>query len=127
MNNLYEFDIDEIKSVTVIDTEGSCNYKTEYTRIETDNGNTYFLERIYSDPIIEGNRVKVVCQRCGHWNSFSLKEFNSDEFDPDSCTKCSSTYENLYSEDEMINIIMSFLEKDTFKGIKLFINDIEIV
>lgn len=127
MRNIYEFNIDEINKVTAIDIDGSCNYRTEYTRVESDNGNTYFLERAYSDPIIEGNKVKVVCQRCGHWNSYTLDEYNSEEFNPDECAKCPSTYEDLYTDQELIKIVESFMEEETFKGIKLIINDIEIV
>lgn len=130
MSNTYEFNIEDINSVIAIDVNSSCNYKTEYTRIINKCGeyqSKYFVETSHSDPIIEDNTVKIVCERCGTWNSYPIEDYNSDKFDKNNiCPRCESNYKNLYSENEIISIIMSFMDKEIFDGIKLIINDTEI-
>ena len=121
MRNNYEFDIKDINKIVAIDNNSVCNYKTEYVRIDAGD----FIETCHSDPIIELNKVNIVCERCGAWTSYTLDEFNSKDFNP-VCSKCKSDYESIYSEDEIIEIIMSFMDKEVFNGITLLINDIEI-
>lgn len=128
MRNKYEFNIEDIHDVTA--TGGELTIK--YHRIS----DSEFVETFHANPVLLGvddrrqnkkGRYEIVCPRCGTWNvnwedykpTISLEDFE--------CDSCDKDYRELHSEEEMIHILLSFMEKDTFESTDITINDIPIV
>lgn len=126
-NKKYEFNIEDINIVVVKDKTSSYNYKTVYTRDALAIGEEpTFIESPYADPIVGENGVEIICNRCGVWNSYSHDEYIDETFDSKKCPNCDEHMKITHTENEMIDIIMSFMDKEIFESIELTINDILI-
>lgn len=133
MKNKYEFNIEDINSVVIIDKKPGSDYCTVYARKydESNNKTMEFIETHHSNAEINKNtgEIKVLCSRCGTWNNYYINntedyDINNIEFE---CKFCTEGYQIIYTEDEMIGLIMSFMDKDMFNTIKIIINNTEII
>lgn len=123
MRNKYEFKIEDINTVTA--TGGELTIK--YNRISDSS----FVETFHAKTVLlnedEENEYEMVCPRCGAWNVINAKEEPNMSLEEFECNVCNKDYQELHSEEDMIHIILSFMEKDTFESTDITINDIPIV
>ena len=125
MSNKYEFKIEDINSVIIATITDPLKYSITLTRKINEDGTptrvfveTYSAEKDYEDEGLVG----VICPRCGVWNYYDLSyngEYNL-------CKDYHENYENTYSENELITLVMSYMDEETFPDIAIFINGTHI-
>ena len=120
MKNSYEFNIEEIDSVIIVSNDDS-KYTTLYHRKYIDDKPTESFILTYSANVSrDKNGVKVICERCGSW-------YYNNTLTSVPCQSCTDDYEDIISEDDLINTIMSFTENESsFFEVIIFINGIHI-
>ena len=128
MGNRYEFKAEEIDKVAIISIGSEYRYDTFYTRKMDEDGNPtrLFITNWDSDPDIDGDKVKCICKRCERWNTFNIEEWKSPEFNSNLCNYCEEDYEDIISEEDLIELVLSYMDKDLFFVVNLYINDILI-
>lgn len=123
MRNTYEFNIEYINKIKVDDGSLCVEYKRMDDPIED---KWFFIETFHSNLDYNENtgEFESICPRCGTWNNSTIQPIlTTSDYE---CKSCDTTYHELYSEEDMIDIILSFMEEDTFNDITLSINDIII-
>lgn len=130
MRNRYEFNIEDINSVIITTIDDQCS--TICTRKENNDGtpSRLFVERFSAENDIDDDgNIGVICPRCGTWNYYDnssynyLKKTNSDF---DHCADCPKNYEISYDEEDLISLIQSYLNKESFCKVDIYINGIHI-
>ena len=126
MRNKYEFNIEDIISCTVVSPYDEQQLTVGYVRIEDENGNNTrnFVTKYYAhqDTISQEGMIGTICNRCGAWT------FCEEDSSDNTCKHCESDYKETYTEEEMIDLILSYVEdEELFRDVNLFINDIEII
>ena len=120
MRNKYEFKIEEITSAFIQTTTDKYLYTTIFNR--KDDNEFIITHSALVDSSKDGV-VKVICPRCGRWNTFDEDEFYNGNTE---CDQCSDDYEEYCNENEFIEIILSFMDEDIFKEVIININEIHI-
>lgn len=121
MKNKYEFNIEDINSVIIV-TKDSSQYTTTFNR-NFDNGKPTeeFIETYSANGNFDDEHAyTVICERCGSWNKVLYGTNYS------SCEHCTSDYEDIVSEDELIKNILSFINDEMFWDVMIFINGRQI-
>ena len=131
MANKYEFKIEEIQSVRIISLD-ECNFTVKWDRVVDDDGIPVrsFVESYIADydkSKEEEGKIGVICPICGSF-VFIDKDKTEDEsfdssFDLNHCTENDMIY---YSEDELIEMIYSYMNPDEFSGCMIYINNVLI-
>ena len=125
MANRYEIRVEDINRVTIQDISGDSRYDVFYNRKFDENGNPTrdFVVVYEADPDIDGEYIKCICKRCERWNTFKYEDWKKPGFDENQCEHCSEDYEVIMSENELVELILSYMDKDLFFDINLYIND----
>ncbi len=131
MRNRYDFNIEDVKQVIICTIEDPCKYTIICERKYIDNGKPtrQFVERYQAeyDTVTQEGCIGIICPRCGAWNFYDKNESNIDELlNINNCHKCDDSYEVTYSEDDLINLVMDFMDEESFYGVNIFINGIPI-
>lgn len=124
MKNTYEFNIEDINSVIII-TKDSTQYTTTFTRKFKDNKPTEeFIETYSANDVHNDNTIitKQICERCGTWYDVNPTRLDYRY----KCESCTSDYEDIVSEDELIERIYSFMNDEMFLDVMIFINGRQI-
>ena len=129
MRNKYEFRIEDIHNVLIVSTSES-QYSNVYSRKYDEDGKPtqYFVQTFNAEPEeIEDGKIKVICSRCEGWNVFDKSDyFDNDDFEF-ICEYCVEDYEDTIHEDEVIEIINSYMDEELFYDVSILINFIPIV
>ena len=122
MKNTYEFNIEDINSVIIV-TKDFTQYTTTFNRKFEDNKPTEeFIETYCANSIRDDDGTKninLLCTRCGTWRKVSHDQLSS-------CESCTFDYEDMVSEDEIIEIISSYINDEMFWDVMIFINGKQI-
>lgn len=120
MKNKYEFNIEDINSVIIV-TKDHTRYTTTFNRKFEDGEPTEeFIETYSANITLNPNPgiFKIVCERCGTWRKVVSQDIP--------CESCTSDYEDVVSEDELIERIYSFMNDEMFWDVMIFINGRQI-
>ena len=131
MRNKYEFNIEDINSVIITDLTDAFKISTNCIRKKNDDGTPsrmfvekYSAEEDYSEDGIIG----VICSRCGTWNYYdeaSYEFFKENDF-KHACPACKPEDETSYDENDLIDLIQSFINEESFNDVLIFINGTHI-
>lgn len=121
MKNTYEFNIEDINSVIVV-TKDITQYTTTFTRKYNNHKATEEFIETYSGNNLKDNdgseNINILCERCGTWRKVISTNIP--------CESCTSDYEDIVSEDELIERIYSFMNDEMFWSVMIFINGRQI-
>lgn len=119
MKNTYEFNIEDINSVIIV-TKDSTQYTTTFNRKFEDSKPTEeFIETYSANSVFDDDHtLTAICERCGTWNKVTKITHE--------CESCTSDYEDIVSEDELIERIYSYLNDEMFWDVMIFINGRQI-
>lgn len=123
MKRTYEFNIEDIKSVKIVDLSNGLQYTRFCNRVSDSN----FVITYAALPKVKNRRTELVCQKCGKWSSFKdihkRKNFVFECQHKDVCPKGEG---KLIDESKLITIIKSYLVPEKFYNFEIYINDILI-
>ena len=129
MANRYEFKIEDIHNVMIISNTSESQYTNVYSRKYDEDGNPtqYFVQTYNAEPEeIEDGKVRVICSRCEGWNVFDKNEyFDNDEFKYE-CAHCAEDYEDIIHEDDLIEVVKSYMDEELFFDVSILINFLPI-
>lgn len=124
MKKRYEYHIENINSASLVSLDDPCRFSTIYERAYDADGNplTYFIESFASEKDYDSKKGLVghICPRCGNW---VFVDKDQDQDDNPYCSKCDEDYQNIYSEEEMIDLILSWMVDDIYPYSEIRIND----
>lgn len=122
MKNKYEFNIEDINSVIIV-TKDSSQYTTTFNRkFENDKPTEEFIETYSANAVYNDLTTKLICERCGTWYDVHATSLDYRG----KCESCTSDYEDIVSEDELIERIYSFMNDEMFWDVMIFINGRQI-
>ena len=127
MKNVYEFNIEDIKTVKIVTLTDEFKYTLVYTRTKVLHEDTFYLSHDALPDLTVDGEVSIICPKCGIWNKFSEEFYNSEEYKfTCSSGKCIDRFYDVISEDELIDVIMSYMDEGVFNELEITINDILI-
>ena len=128
MANRYEIKAEDINRVTIRDITSDSNYSVFYNRKLDENGTPTreFVVIYEADPDIDGENIKCICKRCERWNTFNYEDWKKPGFNENQCEYCSEDYETIVTENELIDLVLSYMDEDLFFDVDLYINDVLI-
>ena len=127
MGNKYEFKIEEINSARIIGlSEG--NFTVKYDRMFDEDGNP--MNQFIVSYIAENDMSKesegligITCPICGYCTFIDKDKAEDESFDPIfDLNHCSEEEAVIYSEEEFIDEIYSYMSPDEFTGAMIYIN-----
>ena len=128
MRNKYEFRIEDIHNVLIV-SKGKDQYSNVFSRKYDDDGNPteFFIQTYNAEPeFIDDDKVKVICSRCEGWNVFDKSKYFDDDDFKFVCEHCTEDYEDVIHENELIDIINSYMDEELFFDVSILINFIPI-
>lgn len=125
MKKRYEFNMEDIQSVSLSTTE-SDQYTMNFVRKYDENGNDTqkFITTYSAIPetsTTDKSKMSCVCKRCGNWQSYDKEKVLSKDFKFE-CVKCEEGYEDLASEESVMNEIYAYMDEDVFFESEVVIN-----
>ena len=129
MRNRYEFKIEEIHNVFIVSKTSDLQYTNIYSRKYDEDGNPtrLFVQTYNAEPEeIEGDKIKVICSRCEAWNVYDKSDYYDNEEFVIECEQCADDYEEIITEEDLVDIINSLMGED-FYDVSILINFIPIV
>jgi len=127
VKNSYEFNIEDINNVKFI-SHGKFTYTINYKRIcdENNNPTLYFKEEHQAEiETTDNDHIGKVCSHCGSWNYFHRSLYEDENF-VYSCEHCDGS-DIIQPEEEVVDMISSFMNESDFQDIDIYINDIHII
>lgn len=131
MKNRYEFNIEDINSARIISlSEG--NFTAIYDRMVDEDGNP--MNQFLASYIAENDMSKesegligITCPICGSCTFIKKNKLEDELFDPKfDLNHCNEEELIIYSEQEFIEEIYSYMNPDEFSNVIIYINSILI-
>lgn len=125
--NKYEFNIEDINTAKVSTIPDEHNYAVIYTRkFINEKPTTDFIMTYEADEDDDMNgSIGVLCPRCGIWSYYDATD--TEKIQEKHCERCTKDFEEIISEDELISILLSYMNQETFLDISLTINNKYII
>ena len=128
MRNRYEFNIDKI-NVVMIESKSEGFYTNVYMRKIDEHGKRTrkFVRTFHAEPddSVGNGNILILCNRCESWNEVSKDKLDDPDYEF-KCKHCTEDYEDIITEEELINAINGAMDPDVYFDIKLIINNIII-
>lgn len=124
----YEFRIEDIHTVLIV-SKSESKYTNTFSRKYDEDGNPtlYFIQTYNAEPEeIGDDTIRVICNRCEGYNVFDKSEYFDNEDFKFTCDQCADDYEDIIHENELIDIINSYMDEEYFFDVSIFINFIPI-